>query len=247
MRAILTYHSIDPSGSAISVAPDEFSEHVDWLRSGRVRVVPLADILAVPETEDAVAITFDDALESFGTVAAPLLIGAGLPVTVFVVSDRVGGTNRWGHPSDAAVPAFGLLGWDELRDLSDQGVELGAHTRTHPDLTRIDERRIDDEIEGSARRIEEETGRRPRSFAYPFGFNSGPSVRAARRSFDIAVTTRLDVLRGPIDPMLVPRLDMIYFRRRALLEDWAGTRFRNYVWLRRVGRRARSLALGGRS
>lgn len=246
MRAILTYHSIDPSGSAISVAPGEFAEHVDWLESGRVRVVPLTEILAVPESEDAVAVTFDDALESFGTVAAPLLLRAGLPVTVFVVSDRVGGTNRWGHPSDGVVPGFGLLGWDELKSLADEGVELGAHTRTHPDLTRIDGRRIDDEIEGSARRIQEETGRRPRSFAYPFGFHSEPSVQAARRSYEIAVTTRLDVLRGPVDPMRVPRLDMVYFRGSRLLHDWAGRRFRQYLWLRRLGRRARRLAGGGR-
>ena len=45
MRAILTYHSIDESGSPISVDPDAFRRHVRWLASGRVRVTtPDADV-----------------------------------------------------------------------------------------------------------------------------------------------------------------------------------------------------------
>ena len=38
MRAILTYHSIDDSGSPISIAPADFRRHLDWLTSGRVPV-----------------------------------------------------------------------------------------------------------------------------------------------------------------------------------------------------------------
>ncbi|TFG50637.1 MAG: polysaccharide deacetylase, partial [Gemmatimonadales bacterium] len=45
MRAILTYHSIDDSGSPISVAPEQFRAHVRWLQSGVIRVVPLAELL----------------------------------------------------------------------------------------------------------------------------------------------------------------------------------------------------------
>jgi peptidoglycan/xylan/chitin deacetylase (PgdA/CDA1 family) len=72
MRAILTYHSIDDSGSPISVAPEEFRAHVRWLGSGAVRVVPLAKLVTLPPDDDAVALTFDDAFENFSTIAAPL-------------------------------------------------------------------------------------------------------------------------------------------------------------------------------
>ena len=56
MRAILTYHSIDESGSPISVAPAAFRRHVEWLASGRVRVVSLEEIVRLNDAVDAVAL-----------------------------------------------------------------------------------------------------------------------------------------------------------------------------------------------
>jgi len=246
MRAVLTYHSIDTSGSAISMDPAVFERQVRWLASGTVRTVPLLEIGDVPAGEDAVAVTFDDGLESFATAAAPLLIRAGIPVTVFVVSDRVGGMNRWGHASDGAVPELRLLDWEELGALAEAGVELGAHTRTHPDLTRLDVSARHDEIAGSVSRIEEETGRRPRSFAYPFGFHDDACVEAARDFFDVACTAELRPLEPGADMFRLPRLDMVYFRRPGLLEAWGRTGFRRYLWLRRAGRRVRRLARAGK-
>lgn len=246
MRAVLTYHSIDPSGSPISVDREVFERHVGWLASGVVRVVPLTEILSISPGRDAVAVTFDDALETFGSVAAPLLVEAGLPVTVFVVSDRVGGTNHWGHPGDALVPEMDLLGWDALGRLQDDGVELGAHTRTHPDLTALEgDDVLRDELEGCARRMEAETGRRPRAFAYPFGHHDERCVEAVGGLYDVAVTTELRTLDEEPDPRRLPRLDMFYFRRPGLLESWGSTAFRRYLWIRRAGRRLRAAALRG--
>lgn len=222
--------------------PETFQRHVRWLASGAVRVVRLDEILAVPTGEDAVAVTFDDAIESFGAVAAPLLLDAGLPVTVFVVSDRTGGTNHWGHPDDAAVPKLPLLGWDALGKLAESGVALGAHTRTHPDLTHLDAPTIREEMAGSARRIQEETGRTPRTFAYPFGYHDDRSVEAARDLFDMACTAELRPLGPGMDPWRMPRLDMVYFQRPGLLERWDDPGFRGYLALRRAGRRVRALA-----
>jgi hypothetical protein len=69
MRAVLTYHSIDESGSVVSVPEAAFRSHVEWLASGAVRVVPLEELLSMDDGVDAVAITFDDGPESFGAVA----------------------------------------------------------------------------------------------------------------------------------------------------------------------------------
>src|SRR5690606_37701023 len=60
MRAILTYHSIDESGSPISVSREAFRAHVRWLASGAVKVRPLAELVDARDGGDAVAITFDD-------------------------------------------------------------------------------------------------------------------------------------------------------------------------------------------
>src|SRR5687767_3782391 len=109
MRAILTYHSIDSSGSPISVDASTFRRQVEWLAAGWVRVVALEDLLDQPSDVDAVSLTFDDAFENFGTIASPLLEEHGLPSTVFVVTDRAGQTNQWDAAPQRGIPTLPLL------------------------------------------------------------------------------------------------------------------------------------------
>jgi hypothetical protein len=140
MRAILTYHAIDATGSPVSCRPDAFERHLDWIRNGPVRATTIEDLVALPPSADAVAITFDDALVNFDDVAAPRLLDRGLPCTVFVVADRAGGTNDWGGRPARGVPRLRVLDWAALVRLQEQGIEIGSHSRTHPDLTALDGR-----------------------------------------------------------------------------------------------------------
>jgi peptidoglycan/xylan/chitin deacetylase (PgdA/CDA1 family) len=70
-----------------------------------------------------------------------------------------------------APPAeYAPLTWDSVREMGAHGIEFGPHTRTHPILSRIgDAERLRDEIDGSRRRIEEETGKPAVHFCYPNG------------------------------------------------------------------------------
>jgi peptidoglycan/xylan/chitin deacetylase (PgdA/CDA1 family) len=155
MRAILTYHSIDSSGSPISVAPDAFARHVVWLASGRVSVEPLAAIVqggdCAADGRDRVALTFDDAFENFGTVAWPRLRASGLPATVFVVSEHVGGTNRWDGVPAPGIPELPLLSWDALGACAAAGADIGAHSRTHPHLPDLPAAARQDELATATR------------------------------------------------------------------------------------------------
>ena len=168
MRAILTYHSLDDSWSPISVSPEAFRAHARWLASGRVRVVPLADIRSASGDEDAVAITFDDGFANFADLAAPSLEAYGLPATVFVVAEHVGGRNDWGGSPVAGIPDLRLMTWDALGRVAAAGVSIGAHTRRHPDLTTLRGAALEDEIAGCVERIAGELGQRPTAFAYPY-------------------------------------------------------------------------------
>jgi len=245
MRAILTYHSIDPSGSPISVDPRAFRRHVEWLAGSAVRAVPLESLLAEPDEADAVALTFDDALESFAREAWPALRENGIPVTVFVPTDHAGRDNAWGGAKQPGVPSFAVLDWDALGRLAEEGVTLGSHTRSHPDLTALDDGRLADEIEGAARALESRTGRRPRSFAYPYGRHDERAVRAAGRVHELACTTELRPLKTGDAPLRLPRLDAYYYREGDRLSDWGRLGFRLHLGLRAAARRARA-ALAGR-
>lgn len=245
MRAILTYHSIDSSGSAISVSAAQFERHARWLAGKRVRVVALETLVHQADETDAVAITFDDGFKNFA-VAARLLLELGLPATVFVVTRQVGKTNAWGGRSSQGVPTLPLLDWEELGRLRDQGISLGAHSRHHPSLAALNGPALEEEIQGSASDLQEHLGVAARTFAYPYGSVSPAAAAAVRRTYDVAVTTELRMIQ-PEDPgHLLPRLDMFYYREAGQLERWGSPAFRRHLWFRATLRRARR-ALAGRA
>lgn len=246
MRAILMYHSIDSSASPISLSEDAFRAHVRFLGSGRVRVVPLASLPALPDDTDAVALTFDDGFLNFTSAALPVLSHLGFPATVFVVSDAVGTTNAWGGRTEAGIPTLPLMSWSDLQRARDAGVEIGAHTRTHPDLTLLSSSQVQDEMAGGVERITAELGKRPDSFAYPYGAVSDRVVRAARGLFQLSVTTTLRPLAPDDNRALLPRLDALYFRKPGTLEAWGSPAFRRRLWVRAQGRRVRDVTWRGR-
>lgn len=245
MRAILTYHSIDSSGSPISVPEESFRAHVRFLGSGRVAVVPLADLPALPEETDAVALTFDDGFLNFTSTAMPMLSRQGFPATVFVVSDAVGGSNAWRGRAAPGIPTLPLMSWADLTRARDAGFEIGAHTRTHPRLTSLGPAQVQDEVIGCMDHIGRETGKRPRHFAYPYGDVNEQVARVARDTFELSVTTELRVVDSADDRASLPRLDAWYFRKPGALESWGSPAFRRRLWIRAAGRRARAMIPGG--
>lgn len=59
--------------------------------------------------------------------------------------------------------------WEDVREMSDGGMEIGSHTKTHPVLTRIKDQPMAVEIRESKRVIEEKTGKEVTTIAYPVG------------------------------------------------------------------------------
>ena len=242
MRAILTYHSIDDAGSPISCRPEAFARHARWLASGRVKVVALTTLLALPDEPDAVAITFDDAFRNFKEQALPRLREHGLPSTVFVVAGRTGGTNAWTQPADPGVPVLPLLDWSEIGAMTADGVALGSHSMTHADLTRLDPARVEDEARGSADAIEQRVGVRPKAFAYPYGRVNERVASAVAATYEIACTTEFRPLAKDAERSRLPRLDAFYFDGYCPLESWGTPPFLGFLRRRRRLRQAREVA-----
>jgi peptidoglycan/xylan/chitin deacetylase (PgdA/CDA1 family) len=240
LRAILTYHAVDPSRSPICIDERTFRRHVAWLASGRVRVCALADLLTQPPETDAVALTFDDGFVSFAERAWPVLRDYGLSATVFVVSDHVGRTNAWGGRPARGIPSLPVMEWETLGRLAETGVELGAHTRSHRDLRRASPDELEEELTGCAERIAGETGHRPSSFAYPFGFVDTAAAAAAARVYARACTAVLRPLGPREDVYRLPRLDASYFRASGRLEQWGTPAFHRYLRVRAAARAVRA-------
>jgi peptidoglycan/xylan/chitin deacetylase (PgdA/CDA1 family) len=179
-RAILTYHSIDDSGSVLSTTPEEFAWQMAELARRAIRVVRLDEIAG---SAGAVALTFDDGYRNFLTAALPVLERWGYPATVFVITGYVGRENS--YPGQfVESPRQPLLTWDELEEIAGRGVEVGAHTVNHVWLSRLSRERAREEIRRSQETLEERLGRRVRSFSYPFGDATVAMRDYVRERFD---------------------------------------------------------------
>jgi len=244
LRAILTYHSIDDSGSVISTSPAVFRRQIEWLAGSRVAVVGLDDLVLRPPARDAVALTFDDAFENFGTEAWPVLESFGLPATVFVPTGHVGRRNGW--EDSGRLPLLPLLDWAALARLAEGGVMLGAHGHRHVDLRSSPESGLDEELEVPVRRIRDETGVEPTTFAYPFGAVDARVAAAVSRRYTMAVTTEFAALEQAADAARLPRLDAWYFRDPARLEQFGTRSFARFIRFRRGLRRVRRMLTGNR-
>lgn len=238
MRAILTYHSIDESGSPISVSPEAFRAHHRWLTGGSIQVRSLTDLAKRPDDgQHAVAITFDDGAAN---IREPIehLLDAGITPTVFVVTEHVGRTNAWGGRDHPGIPRLPLLTWDELGDLARRGLAIEAHSRTHPSLVALSPTQLDEELGGCSDDLRKHLGIRATAVAYPYGDLNSTVVTSAAKWFSHGVTTEMAPLSPSSQPMLLPRLDMYYYRADRAIESWGSagftTRLGWIAWRRRL-------------
>jgi peptidoglycan/xylan/chitin deacetylase (PgdA/CDA1 family) len=241
MRAILTYHSIDTSGSPISISPAAFRRQIEHLVQAGVAFLTVDDLLADPASDrSAVALTFDDGFANIASEALPVLADRGLPATVFVVSDCVGATNRWATTDGYGLAEQPLLDWEALGRLAAQGMAIGSHSRTHPDLTRLGRPQIEDKIHGAASEIARRLGVGPSGFAYPYGAADDQVRAAVGAAHRWACTTEFR-LHDDRRPFELPRLDMWYFDQPGRFEKWGTPAFARWVGLRHRLRQARAM------
>jgi len=245
--AILTYHSIDDSGSVLSTHPETFEHQMTCLAELGYRGVSLGEVVNHSQSvgrwpERTVAITFDDGYENNLRVAQPILARHEFTATIYVITGHVGGKHDWEQPP----PGLGrraILDWAQVGELADAGWEIGAHTRTHPNLEELDPEAVFREILGSREDIQQQLSRPVETFAYPGGYCSTAAMAVVAREFSAGCTTVLRRADQDNPRHSLPRVDAFYLRNPHRLGQLARGRLDTYLSLRRLGRRLRA-ALG---
>ena len=238
--AILAYHSLDDSGSVISTPPCLFRRQMEFLASSGIPVVALNQVLERP---GSVSITFDDGVHNLLEHAIPVLERNRLTATIFIVSGYCGRLNRYPSEGRGLVPELPLLTWEEITALP-RLISVGAHTITHPNLTRLPTEECERELRECQDEIEQHLGRAVRWLAYPYG-TSSPRVRyLAGRYFDLAVGTSLRFVSARSNHLDLPRIDAYYLRGRFPLERLFTGAGRAYIAFRNLLRGFRQLASG---
>jgi peptidoglycan/xylan/chitin deacetylase (PgdA/CDA1 family) len=173
---VLCYHAISDSWDVPwSVTTAQLREQVAALVSRGYQATTFHEAVRSTAVGPRVAITFDDGFASVLELALPVLISFEFVATIFVVTDFTDGGKplEWpgmeGWRDGVHEREIRGLSWADLRGLAAQGWEIGSHTRTHPQLTELDDDALADELRGSRDVCERALGLTCRSLAYPYG------------------------------------------------------------------------------
>lgn len=242
---IITYHSIDESGSVISTAPQVFRRQMKHLNENGYTIVSLKRLVEMLSAGDAplsktAALTFDDGYHNFYSEAYPVLADYEFNATVFLVTDFCGKYNDWNGNPDK-LPRSKLLAWREVRELDACGVEFGVHTKTHPDLTKIFEEEVECEILESKAAIEDALGREAETFAYPYGKFDVPVKQTVEKHFAAACSTNLGKVKKGSDFFILERIDSYYLSSPQIFKALSSRTFDRYLTVRQAMRTLKSI------
>jgi peptidoglycan/xylan/chitin deacetylase (PgdA/CDA1 family) len=167
----------------------------------------LAPYLRGEKAGKVFGITLDDGYLNNFENALPVLRAVGFTATAYIVTGQFGGSNVWDHAK--GVPPVPLMDVSHLKAWLDAGMEIGAHTRTHVDLTTCTDEVAREEIVGSKRDLEQALGIEVRSFSYPYGEHRAEHAEMARQAgFANATTIVKRRARLEDDPLRTPRISI---------------------------------------
>jgi peptidoglycan/xylan/chitin deacetylase (PgdA/CDA1 family) len=186
---ILTYHYVrvntdrnDRLGFALSVTPADFAAQMDWLdRAGYHTITTenlyqyLSGTRGLPSKP--IILSFDDGYEDFFTTALPILRSHDFTAVAYIVSGFVG------QP--------GYMTAAQITELDRSGIEIGSHTVSHANLSRLSIGNLRYQVIASKQALEQLIGHPVNSFCYPSGkYNGDVMAVVAAAGYHDATTTR---------------------------------------------------------
>lgn len=249
---ILLYHAVaqdaHPLDLRYTLPPAQVEHHLDLLAAGGVRTVTVSDYAerlrrGRPVEDRTVLLTVDDAYADTAEVLLPALAARGMTATVYVTTGYV----------ERRVRGSQMISWSQVAELRAAGIEIGAHSHTHPELDVLPPRRAAEEVARPRRDLEDRLGAAVTSFAYPHGYHTArlklavatagyTSAAAVKNAFswpgdDLFALARLMLTRDRTTADVAGWID-----GHGAPDAWSGDRLLSRGW--RLARRVRRL--GGR-
>jgi peptidoglycan/xylan/chitin deacetylase (PgdA/CDA1 family) len=207
---ILCYHIVEsPQDTRFSITTETFRLQMQYLASAGYNVIPLAELYeyisgkrdSIPE--NAVVVTVDDGWRSTYTHIYPEMQRLGFPFTVFI------------YPKFIGASAYALTS-KQIREMSDNGVDIQSHTYSHSFLTAKRHSSLGPsqysawlrrELQGSREQLEAITGKPVRFLAYPYGdYDDALARRTAAAGYEAALTADFGSVKPGSDPFKLRRV-----------------------------------------
>ena len=187
---VLSYHKISTDPDEMSITPERFTAQLKELRRAGYYTLHLSELADIWDRGErpapgALVITFDDGYQNNLSNAQPILAEQRYKATVFIIVNRL---LQWD-----------LLDWDEVRQLSAEGWEIGVHTWSHIDLTARPDYHGPLEVVQAKQEIARRIKGPVKWIAYPFGaWNYQVAEWVKKGGYQGAVTGRIG-LGDPTD------------------------------------------------
>ncbi|MFN4227467.1 MAG: polysaccharide deacetylase family protein [Candidatus Ratteibacteria bacterium] len=163
---ILAYHRINPwyRNDPLTVNPENFEKQINYLlKKGFKNTLPEKNFIK----SKTLIITFDDGFYDNFLFGFPLFKKLKINPIIFIIANYISTEKVWNRYNDYERDRF--LKWEEIIEITKQGIEIGSHTLSHPHLTKIDEEKAKEEIFSSKKIIEDKIGKEVKFFCYPYG------------------------------------------------------------------------------
>jgi len=177
------YHhiSVPPSDADdvrrdLSVTPQDFDEQLRYLKKAGYHPITLSDLiyyLSIGKSlpRKPIVLTFDDGYRDMYTHAYRLLKRHGFVGTFFLITALIDQENEE------------YLSWDQVKEMSADGMEFEPHTYTHPDLREKPVDYVVWQVMAAKEAIEERTGKTVRFLSYPSGMYDQQAVDVLRSAY----------------------------------------------------------------
>ena len=242
----LTFHSLDRKPSGTSFAPELFNLLLQNLYKSGYTTIYLEELVTCLRNkkefpDKSLLITFDDGCHSIFEQGFPVLQRFNMTAIVFLTVNY----NKT-KPLSGRLPTIEgrtMLTWSHIKEMHKYGIEFGAHTLTHRDLTRLPQSEIEEEILKSKSIIEDALGTEVLCFAYPFGKINDASYEIVRENFSSAFTDRLGLITTNSPRHALNRVDAYYLHSERLCSILPSSLFPWYVKVLSVPRKLKRMVL----
>jgi peptidoglycan/xylan/chitin deacetylase (PgdA/CDA1 family) len=191
---ILMYHYIrtvvdqnDTLGINLSVEPTKFAEQLDEIQKNGYETINFYNIEQGNIPTKPIILTFDDGYKDFYTTAYPELRKRNMTAVVYVIANNDGAN---------------YITTDQIREIADNGIEIGSHTLSHIDLSTANTTKASNEISQSKTRLESIIGKNVISFCYPAGKYTLETIEIVKGAgYKYATTTKSGIadFDGPLE------------------------------------------------
>lgn len=214
---ILMYHSIEaqPKNTvmrSLHVPPKRFGFQM-WLLNmlgyKGLSMRELTPYLDGAKTGKVVGITFDDGYQNNLMNAAPILKKYNFSATCYLVSQRIGTSNSWDF--DNGIKQSPLMNNSEIKEWLKFGLDIGAHTQTHPMLDKLSQQQSQKEIFNCKADLEKMFNISIKDFCYPFGrFNNSLESIVKQAGYITATTMSRGRAESQSNKLNLPRIPITH-------------------------------------